>query len=78
MKKAVKKTELRSSLSISLLPSEIEAVKLAAQRAGENSVSAFVKKVLMKAINETGGNGGSQDARTPQKKASLPSGRKVA
>ncbi|MFZ0615527.1 MAG: hypothetical protein WAN16_03640 [Chthoniobacterales bacterium] len=50
MKARPKKTELRGSLSISLLPSEKEAVRTAALNAGENSVSAFVKKVLMKAI----------------------------
>jgi hypothetical protein len=49
-----KKTELRGSLSISLLPSEKEAVRAASLKAGENSVSAFVKKVLMKAIAAIG------------------------
>jgi len=52
MKTGDQDRELRRSVSISMLPSERDLLRIAAMKAGENSVSAFVKKVLMKAIEE--------------------------
>jgi len=52
MKTGDQDRELRRSVSISMLPSERDLLRIAAKKAGENSVSAFVKKVLMKAIEE--------------------------
>jgi hypothetical protein len=48
-----KPRERRKSVSISMLPSEQEALRCAAQKAGENSVSAYVKKTLMKHLSES-------------------------
>jgi hypothetical protein len=48
----MKKKELRKGVSISLLPSEKAMLKAAAERANETSLSAFVKKVLLLALDD--------------------------
>ena len=53
----MKKGELRRSVSISLLPSEKAILKAASEQANETTLSAFVKKVLLKAVAEMEQNG---------------------
>lgn len=48
----MKKDELRKSVSISLLPSEKALIQAAALASNENSVSAYVKKVLLQAMED--------------------------
>jgi len=41
-------SEKRKSVSISLLPSETAALRAAAKEANETSLSAYVKKILLR------------------------------